>query len=219
MQLKKKKILKARRQERRAHKENTHISRLASSAGGGRSTETKYGISLFFDQKQLKPRQITRSTRRSCVICRLSFCLFPSFSLFFFISLCFYWHFSVSILPQYPFRATCADFSNLCSSRLSLSARIYSKGRVYLCSCGPGRERTGSRFEKDFSALTFFLNDLRHSRRVGYIGMFLNLSHNIIPDISLSTNSHIERKTVRAKALVLAAKERAAGARDVVDVV
>ena len=74
--------------------------------------------------------------------------------------------------------------------------------------------------ERDFSALTFILNDLRGSMREDYIGMMmlLNLNQNIIPEMSSFNNSHAEKKNVRAKALTLAAKAQATGAGDVVEV-
>ena len=49
--------------------------------------------------------------------------------------------------------------------------------------------------------------------------MILNLNSNRIPEISSVTNSHAQRKSVRAKALALAAKAQAAGVGYVVDIV
>ena len=56
--------------------------------------------------------------------------------------------------------------------------------------------------------------------REGYIGIkILNLNQNIIPDISSLTDSHAERKNVRANSLALAANGKAAGGGEVVDTV
>ena len=93
---------------------------------------------------------------------------------------------------------------------LSMLARVYHSA-----------DSTSCQSERDFSALTFILNDLRGSMREDYIGMmmFLNLNQNRIPDMSSLNNSHAEKKNVRAKALTLAAKAQAAGAGDVVEIV
>ena len=82
-------------------------------------------------------------------------------------------------------------------------------------------DSTSCQSERDFSALTFILNDLRHSMREDHVGMmmFLNLNQNRIPEISSLTNSQAKRNNVRAKALSLAAKAQAVGAGNVVDIV
>ena len=93
---------------------------------------------------------------------------------------------------------------------LSLFTRVYHSA-----------DSTSCQSERDFSALTFILNDLRHSMREDYVGMtmFLNLNQNIIPEIASLNKSHAEKKHIRAKALTLAAKAQAAGAGDVVEIV
>ena len=51
--------------------------------GGGRSTETKYGLWLFLTRSSSNPDRL-REVLVDVVICCLSFGLFPSFSLLFF---------------------------------------------------------------------------------------------------------------------------------------